>query len=66
MEKSCGSYMKGENQAEQFDRMCKENRDIVQKMAYDGQILDHDVINVCLENGIEFNPEFLEEIGFKL
>jgi hypothetical protein len=58
--------MKGENQAEQFDRMCKENRDIVQEMANDGEILDPEVINVCLENHIEFNPEFLEEIGFKL
>jgi hypothetical protein len=57
--------MKGVTKVELFDRMCKKQREIVQEMANDGQILDHAVINVCLENHIEFNPEFLEEIGFK-
>jgi hypothetical protein len=38
--------MKGVTKVELFDRMCKEQREIVQEMAKDGQILDHAVINV--------------------
>jgi hypothetical protein len=50
--------MKGVTKVELFDRMCKEQREIVQEMAKDGQIL-------CLKNHIEFKPEFLIEIGYK-
>lgn len=54
-----------QDKIEYFNFMCKKRPQLVQEMADDKHILEHDIIDVCMANGITFKPEFLKEIGFK-
>jgi hypothetical protein len=49
---------------EKFEELCVKYPDIVQEMAENRCIINHEVIRICQKNGIKFSHELLLELGF--
>jgi hypothetical protein len=45
-----------------FEEYLENSPEVIQAMADKGDILDKDKIKLCLEQGIKFEKEFLEEM----
>jgi hypothetical protein len=50
---------------QKFDELCLKYPDIVQEMAENRYIINHEVIKICQKNGIKFDHDLLVELGFK-
>ncbi len=48
---------------ETFEKLLKGNFSIVQEMADQGDILEHELIRICQKHGIKFRHSFLKSIG---
>jgi hypothetical protein len=46
-----------------FEEYLVNSPEVIQEMADKGDILEEKKIKLCLENGIKFRKEFLEEMG---
>jgi hypothetical protein len=57
-------FLSGKDNLKLLKVYCREYQDIVQEMADQCLILDGNAIDICLREGIKFDPEFLKEIGY--